>query len=99
MPVVERSQVSSYRTVGMNTTTHRLGLNQPATYQIKVEGRLSERWAEHFDGLTLTVEHEPDGSTLTVLTGPIVDQAALHGILNRIRDLGLPLRSVDSMAS
>ena len=44
----------------MNTTTHRLGLNQPATYQIKVEGRLSERWAEYFDGLILTIEHEPD---------------------------------------
>ena len=83
----------------MNTTTHRLSLNQPATYRIKVEGRLSEQWAEHFGGLALTFEHEPDGSTLTVLTGPIVDQAALHGILNRIRDLGLPLRSVDCMAS
>ena len=83
----------------MNTTPHRFGLNQPATYRIKVEGRLSERWAAHFGGLTLTVEHEPDGSTLTVLTGPIVDQAALHGILNRIRDLGLPLRSVDCIAS
>ena len=83
----------------MRTTKQRLGLNQPATYQIKVEGRLSERWAEYFDGLTLTVEYEPDDSTLTVLTGPITDQAALHGILNRIRDLGLPLRSVDCMAS
>lgn len=79
----------------MNTTTHRRGLNHPGTYRIKVEGRLGERWTEYFDGLTLTVEQDSDGSTLTVLTGPVVDQAALHGILNRIRDLGLPLRSVD----
>ena len=60
----------------MNTPTHRLGLNQQATYQIKVEGRLSERWAEHFDGLTLTVEHEPDDSVTqptTVPSGPGVN--------------------------
>lgn len=83
----------------MNTRSQHLGLNLPPIYKIKVEGRLGERWTEHFDGLTLTIEHEPDGATLTVLAGPIVDQAALHGILIRIRDLGLTLRSVDCLSS
>jgi hypothetical protein len=59
-------------------------------YQIKVKGQLDPRWSEWFDGLTLS--HEPDGST--VLSGPVVDQAALYGILLKLHDLNLPLLSV-----
>jgi hypothetical protein len=59
-------------------------------YEIRLRGHLESRWAAWFDGLTLT--HEGDGST--TIRGPIVDQAALHGVLQKIRDLGLPLISV-----
>jgi hypothetical protein len=59
-------------------------------YEIRLAGRLDARWAAWFDGLT--VGHEGDGTTL--ISGPIADQAALHGLLQRVRDLGLPLVSV-----
>ena len=65
------------------------------TYQIRIEGHLSCEWAEWFDGLTITLEE--DGTTL--LRGPIADQAALYGVLRRIRDLGMPLVSVDRTAA
>ena len=59
-------------------------------HEIRVEGHLDERWADWLEGLTFT--HESDGTT--TLTGPLADQAALHGVLNRIRDLALPIVSV-----
>ena len=71
-----------------------LQFDQTATYQIKVQGRLDERWANWFDGMSITFEPAEDGSTMTVLTGSVVDQAALYGLINRVRDLGLPLISV-----
>ncbi len=60
-------------------------------YRIRIKGHLAAHWAEWFDGMTIT--HLDNGETL--LAGPIVDQAALHGMLNHIRDLGLPLLAVD----
>ena len=66
-------------------------LTEPASYQIRVKGHLGPDWAEWFEGLTISWE-KPDE---TLLSGEIADQAALHGILNKIRDLGLPLLSVD----
>ena len=65
------------------------------TYQILVGGHLDDRWADWFGGLT--VQRQDDGTTL--LMGPIVDQAALHGVIARIRDLALPLLSVQRMES
>ena len=62
----------------------------PTVYQIRVKGQLGPRWADWFAGLTITLEENGD----TLLTGPVVDQAALHGLLRRVRDLGLPLLSV-----
>ena len=59
-------------------------------YEIRLKGHLDPRWAAWFDGLTLT--HDSDGTT--VIHGPVVDQAALHGLLQKVRDLGLPLVSV-----
>jgi hypothetical protein len=59
-------------------------------YEIRVRGRLDSRWAAWFDGMTLT--DESDGTTN--IHGPVVDQAALHGLLDRLRDVGLPLVSV-----
>jgi hypothetical protein len=58
-------------------------------YQIRVKGHLGSQWTEWFGGMTITLED--DGETL--LTGPVVDQAALHGLLRKVRDLGMPLIS------
>jgi hypothetical protein len=63
-------------------------------YEIRVEGHLGARWAAWFDGLDLT--DEADGTT--VLRGPVVDQAALHGLLQKLRDVGLPLVSLTQVA-
>ena len=65
--------------------------DEPDRYEIRVTGHLDARWAAMFDGLTLS--HEVDGTTL--LTGLVTDQAALHGLLQRVRDLGVPLVSVN----
>ncbi len=62
-------------------------------YEIRLEGRLDARWAGFLDGVTLT--HADDGST--VLTGAALDQAALHGLLRKVRDLGLPLLAVTQL--
>ena len=64
--------------------------SEPELYEIRLKGHLDDRWAEWFDGLTLTLEE--DGNTL--LGGPVIDQAALHGLLKKVRDLGMPLVSV-----
>ena len=64
--------------------------SDPGRYEIRLGGHLEARWATWFDGMTLS--RTGDGST--VLTGPVVDQAALHGLLRRVRDLGLPLLAV-----
>ena len=64
--------------------------NEGGSHEIRLKGHLNARWADWFDGLTLT--QESDGTTL--LSGPIVDQAALHGLLGKVRDLGLPLIAV-----
>ena len=66
-------------------------------YQISVEGRLDESWSEWFNGLTMTSELERGGKPVTILTGPIADQSALRGILNRIWDLNLIVVSVERL--
>lgn len=60
-------------------------------YQIRLKGHLGPQWADWFDGLTITLEENGD----TLLTGPIPDQAALHGLFKKVRNLGLPLLSVN----
>lgn len=67
--------------------------NQPMVYQIRVKGHLGSQWTDWFGGLTVT--REDNGETL--LTGPVTDQAALHGLLRKVRDLGMPLVSVVSV--
>jgi hypothetical protein len=65
--------------------------SQPMVYQIRLKGHLDSQWTDWFDGLTITLEENGD----TLLTGPVVDQAALHGMLKKVRDLGMPLVSVN----
>ena len=64
--------------------------HEPGWYEIRLKGHLDARWGERFEGLNLT--HASDGTT--ILSGPVVDQAALYGLLRTVRDLALPLLSV-----
>ena len=67
---------------------------KPTVYQIRVKGHLRRQWTDWFEGLTVT----PADNGETLLTGPVIDQAALHGLLEKVRDLGLPLISVNRAA-
>ena len=64
-------------------------------YEIRIKGHLGHQWTDWFGGLTITLEENGD----TLLTGPVVDQAALHGLLKKVRDLGMPLISVMGIES
>ena len=65
--------------------------DEARTYEIRIKGHLDEKWADWFEGLTITLEDNSE----TLLTGPVVDQAALFGLLRKVRDLGMPLISVN----
>jgi hypothetical protein len=64
--------------------------NRQPCYEIRLKGHLEARWREWFEGLVITLEENGD----TLLTGPVIDQAALHGLMKKVRDLGMPLVSV-----
>ena len=70
-----------------------MNAGQPVIYQIRLKGHLSRQWTSWFEGLTITLEEDGD----TLLTGTVIDQAALHGLLKKVRDLGMPLLSVNSV--
>ncbi len=72
------------------TDRSRSDLDEPLVYEIRLKGHLDEEWSDWFDGMTITLEDTDE----TLLTGPVVDQAALHGLLKKVRDLGLTLISV-----
>ena len=74
-----------------NNSNPKIDPEQPMIYQIRIEGHLGQQWTDWFEGLTITLEEDGD----TLLTGPVVDQSALHGLLKKVRDLGMPLLSVD----
>ncbi len=65
--------------------------DEPGLYEIRLKGHLNNRWNGWFEGLAITLEEDGD----TLLTGRVVDQAALHGLLKKVRDLGMPLVSVN----
>ena len=65
--------------------------DQPRVYQIRIRGHLSPQWADWFEGLTISLEEDGD----TLLTGTVIDQAALHGLLQKVRDLATPLLLVN----
>lgn len=68
---------------------------QPVIYQIRLKGQLGPQWTDWFEGLTITLDDNGD----TLLTGPVADQAALHGLLKKVRDLGMALVAVSSVES
>ena len=67
--------------------------NQPMIYQIRIKGHLGRKWKDWFEGMTITLEENGD----TLITGLVADQAALHGLVKKVRDLGLPLISVNRL--
>ena len=71
---------------GINSSSEK---TQPLVYQIRIKGHLGPEWSDWFGGLTITLEGNGD----TLLTGPVVDQAALHGVLRKVRDVGMLLVS------
>ena len=73
------------------TPNSEIDKRQSPVYEIRIQGHLGPQWADWFEGLTISLED--NGNTL--LTGPVSDQAALHGLLKKVRDLGLPLVSVN----
>jgi hypothetical protein len=74
-----------------NEPNSRAHLDQPAVYQIRIKGHLGPHWIDRFEGLTLTLEDNGE----TLLTGIVLDQAALHGLLKKFRDFGMLLTSVN----
>jgi hypothetical protein len=73
-----------------NNRNAKTDAGEAVVYQIRIKGHLDSHWSHWFEGLTITLEDNGE----TLLTGPVVDQAALHGLLRRVRDLGMPLLSV-----
>jgi hypothetical protein len=69
--------------------------NQPMIYQIRIEGHLGSQWSDWFGGMTITLEDNGE----TLLTGAVIDQAALYGLLKKVRDLGMPLLAVNRVES
>lgn len=70
-----------------------IGPDQPMVYRIRLKGQLDARWTAWFGGMAVALTEDGD----TLLTGPVADQAALHGLLRKVRDLGLPLISVNRL--
>jgi hypothetical protein len=74
--------------------SHTSDSNHPVVYEVRIAGHLPPQWADWFEGLSVTLQ--PDGTTR--LSGPVIDQAALYGLLKKVRDLGLPLISVNQVS-
>ena len=75
-------------------TGQKLTVGCPATYQIEVHGYLDTRWSDWFDDMVITPVVDAEGTSITRVSGTVVDQAALHGMLRKLYDLGLPLLSI-----
>ena len=78
---------TSTRSAPADTLIQPAGLDEPWTYEIRIKGYLDTKWSDWFGGMTIALE---DAGT-TLLRGPVIDQACLHGLLAKVRDLGMPL--------
>lgn len=92
--LVERKKGNNHKMHNLNNSIDQLRRSQPAKYQIKIQGRHNETWSDWMDDLEINIVRLGKGASITVLTGNVKDQAGLHGLLNRIRDLSIPLISV-----
>jgi hypothetical protein len=81
----------------MKKLTNPLDLDKPTNYRIRVAGELKESWSDWFDGMMIDFGDGAEGKPVSILTGTLVDQSALHGVLRKIRDLGLKLLSVEQI--
>ena len=79
----------------MKSINQNPNIDRPVTYQIRVQGRIDESWSDWFDGMAITFERGSDGGAITALTGAVVDQAALHGLIVKILNLNLNLISLN----
>ena len=84
MPALNKCKVMS------NKPDPKIDPSKPMIYQIRIKGHLGSQWTDWFEGLTITLDNNGE----TLLAGPVIDQAALHGLLKKVRDLGMPLISV-----
>ncbi len=75
----------------------KLSIDQPGIYCIRAQGMLSERWAGYFEEMAISTEVDAGGNPIIVFTGQLSDQAALHGVLQKLYNLGFPLISVDKI--
>jgi hypothetical protein len=82
----------------MRSFLNRLRHHQPVLYQIKLLGRIGDDWSDWFDNMTIDVEDNADGAAITTLTGMLLDQATLYGLLRTASNLGLVLISVNCLA-
>ena len=80
-----------------STTWKELKLETPATYRIRVQGRLDDTWADRLGGMAITADTAADKPSVTILVGHLSDQAALSGVLNTLYELHLPLLSVENL--
>jgi hypothetical protein len=84
----------------MTNLSNPINLYQPAEYLLELQGRLDQvLWSASFDGMIMTVQTTSGGFTITSLRGIVADQSTLHGMLNHIRDLGLPLLKVECLSA
>ncbi len=83
----------------MEPVSRRLLYDLPSRYRIRVGGCLSASWADRLGGMTITVRHAPSQQPVTTLTGEVIDQAALMGVLDALYDMGFPLLKVERLAS
>jgi hypothetical protein len=91
-------QVDTISEETMAQPKEKLTVYGPATYRIQVQGVVDENWSEYYGGMTIQAKLEPDHPPVTTLTGQLLDQAALMGVLNRLYGLYLPLLSVECLS-